>query len=123
MSIHSRIEELKRRIKKYRKYIRELEELYRQTEGGLKKIERNVQIPEEAYDLSRADKWRGILKDEGERLKDMTISNIKKDQALTAEFMSDILVTIENLHKLIQDCEEEIEELEAMLYAPAEQQM
>ncbi|MBR4668996.1 MAG: hypothetical protein IKO84_00200 [Butyrivibrio sp.] len=123
MSIHSRIEELKRRIKKYREYIRELEKLYRQTEGGFKKIERNVQIPEEAYDLSRADKWRGILKDEGERLKDMTISNIKKDQALTAEFMSDILVTIENLHKLIQDCEEEIEELEAMLYAPAEQQM
>ena len=123
MSIHSRIEELKRRIKKYREYIRELEKLYRQTEGGFKKIERNVQIPEEAYDLSRADKWRCILKDEGERLKDMTISNIKKDQALTAEFMSDILVTIENLHKLIQDCEEEIEELEAMLYAPAEQQM
>ena len=123
MSIHSRIEELKRRIKKYREYIRELEELYRQTEGRFKKIERNVQIPEEAYDLSRSDKWRGILKDEGERLKDMTISNIKKDQALTAEFMSDILVTIENLHKLIQDCEEEIEELEAMLYAPAEQQM
>ncbi|SFU59736.1 hypothetical protein [Butyrivibrio sp. INlla21] len=123
MSIHSRIEELKRRIKKYRKYIRELEELYRQTEGGFKKIERNVQIPEEAYDLSRADKWRGILKDEGKRLKDMTISNIKKDQALTSDFMSDILVTIENLHKLIQDCEEEIEELEAMLYAPAEQQM
>ena len=112
MSIHSRIEELKRRIKKYREYIRELEKLYRQTEGGFKKIERNVQIPEEAYDLSRADKWRGILKDEGERLKDMTISNIKKDQALTAEFMSDILVTIENLHKLIQDCEEEIEELD-----------
>ena len=42
MSIHSRIEELKRRIKKYREYIRELEKLYRQTEGGLKKIERNV---------------------------------------------------------------------------------
>ena len=123
MSIHSRISELKRRIRKYKDYIGELEDLYRRTEEYYKGIESDIRISEECYDITKAGKWRGNLKDEGERLKDKIVSSIRDDQALTSDFMSDILVTIEKLYKLIKECEEEIEELEALLCAQTEPQM
>ncbi len=123
MSIESQISELKRRIKKYLKYIKELEDLYNATDEDYKKIEERIQIKEVSYDITRSGKWKGCLKDEGERLKGSIISDLIKDQERTVKFMSDIMVTIDNLYKLIQECEEEIEELEAMLYSPSEPEM
>ncbi len=122
MSILSRIEKLKERIRKYKKYIKELEELYRRTEKYYRKIEDKIQIPESYYDISNVGKWKGDLKDKAQEKKDRIVSNLGDDQALTAQFMSDILTTIDNLYQLIQECEDEIADLEAQLCEPSQPQ-